>query len=79
MKRNLIIAAVLAAFAGVAVASNNTQYNNEAGELDLHTPIAFSGQYRNDAGEQDLNSPIAKNDEYNNEAGKQDQHQPEVG
>ena len=77
MKRNLI-AALLAAFAGVAVAGN-TQYNNEAGEQDLHSPIASSEQYRNDAGEQDLAVSIARNDEYNNEAGKQDQHQPEVG
>ena len=77
MKRNLI-AALLAAFAGVAVASN-TQYNNEAGEQDLHSPIASSEQYRNEAGDQDLAVSIARNDEYNNEAGKQDQHQPEVG
>jgi hypothetical protein len=78
MKRNLIIAAVLAAFAGAAVASNS-QYNNEAGEQDLHTPIAFSDQYRNDAGEQDVAVSIAKNDQYNNEAGQRDQHEPQVG
>ena len=78
MKRNLIIAAVLAAFAGVAVAGN-TQYSNEAGEQDLHSPIASSEQYRNDAGEQDVSAPIAKNDEYNNDAGQRDQHQPQVG
>jgi hypothetical protein len=78
MKRNLIIAAVLAAFAGVAVASN-TQYNNEAGEQDLHTPVASSDQYRNDAGEQDAAVSIAKNDEYNNDAGQRDEHAPQVG
>jgi hypothetical protein len=78
MKRYLIIAAVLAAFAGVAVASN-TQYNNEAGEQDLHTPVASSDQYRNDAGEQDAAVSIAKNDEYNNDAGQRDEHAPQVG
>jgi hypothetical protein len=78
MKRNLIIAAVLAAFAGVAVASN-TQYNNEAGEQDLRAPIASSDQYRNDAGEQDAAVSIAKNDEYNNDAGQRDEHAPQVG
>jgi len=78
MKRNLI-AALLAAFAGVAVASNS-QYNNDAGEQDLHAPqVASSDAYRNDAGEQDQAISIAKNDAYNNDAGQRDEHAPQVG
>jgi hypothetical protein len=55
MKRSLI--AVLAAtFASVAFAASD-QYRNNAGEQDLHSPVASNDQYRNEAGQQDQHSP----------------------
>ena len=47
MKRSLI-AVSLALFAATVFAGNS-QYNNEAGEMDLHTPIADAGKSGNDA------------------------------
>jgi hypothetical protein len=51
MKRSLI-AVSFAVFAATAFAGNS-QYNNEAGEQDLHSPIADAG----DKGAQDQNYP----------------------
>jgi hypothetical protein len=51
MKRTLI-AALLAMSATTAFAVNN-QYVNEAGQQDLHTPVADAG----DKGAQEQNSP----------------------
>ena len=73
MKRSLI--AVSFAVFAATVFAGNSRYNNEAGEQDLHTPIAKSDVYRNDAGEQDLHTPIA--DAGDN--GAQDQNFPQVG
>jgi hypothetical protein len=74
MKRTLI-AALLAMFATTVLAANS-QYSNEAGEQDLHTPIAKSDEYRNDAGEQDQHQPQVADA---GDKGAQDQNFPQVG
>jgi len=72
MKRSLIAALTMSA---VTVFAANSQYTNQAGEQDLHTPIAKSDEYRNDAGEQDRHTPIADA----GDKGVQDQNFPQVG
>ena len=72
MKR--LIAVSFALLSATAFAGN-TQYNNEAGEQDLHTPIASNSQYNNEPGEQDLHTPIADAGSIGNE----EQSYPQVG
>lgn len=74
MKRSLI--AVSFAVFAATVFAGNSQYNNEAGEQDLHAPIASSDQYRNEAGEQDVHTSIADAGKSGNDA---EQSFPQLG